>query len=87
MNNVISIKKKMMSRDPETLVNEILNDPARLARLKEKREKAKEQAKREAEEQARRQAENEKFQTFTLKLALGYSFLITVVAVAVALLM
>ena len=87
MNSVISIKQAMKSRDPETLVNEILNDPARLARLKEKREQATEKAKREAEEQERRKAENEKFQSFTLKLAIGYSFLITVIAVAVALLL
>ena len=87
MRKIISIKQMRMNNDPEIFINTVLNDPARQARLKEARQKAREKAKREAEEQERRKAENEKFQTFTLKLALGYSFLITVLAVAVALLM
>ena len=87
MGQIISIKQMRMNNDPDIFINTVLNDPARQARLKEERQKAREKAKREAEEQARRQAENEKFQTFTLKLAIGYSFLITVIAVAVALLL
>ena len=85
MAEIISIRKMRENQNPETLMNLVLNDPARLRRLDEKREKRLEQARREAERREEERKAQEEFQSFTLKLAVGFSFLVTVAATYVAL--
>lgn len=86
MADIISIRKLRKANDPDVFINCVLNDPARLARVKAKQAEAREQAKRKEEEEKIRAEANEAFQSFTLKLALAYSVVVTIAAVLVALL-
>lgn len=84
MAEIISIRKMRKYRDPDVFINQVLNDPARLARVKAKQVEAWEKAKKEAEDQERRLEQAEAFQTFTLKLAVAFCFSVTVIAALVA---
>ena len=85
MAEIYSIKRMRQSRDPDVFINEVLNDPARIERLREKREKRLEDERKELERQEREKAQQEEFNSFVLKLAVGFSFLMTIVATYVAL--
>lgn len=85
MAEIISIRKLRQNNDPDVFINQVLNDPARLARVKAKQIEAKKQAQREAEEKERKAKQAEEFQTFTLKLSVGFCFCVTVFAALVAL--
>ena len=84
MNNVISIRKMREYKDPETMMNLVLNDPARLKRLDEKRKERLEQAKREAEKQEQEKMKREAFNAFVLRFAVGFSFAVAAAATYVA---
>lgn len=84
MGQIISIRKMRQNNDPDVFINQVLNDPARLARVKAKQIEAREKAKREAEEKERKLKQAEEFQTFTLKLSVGFCFFVTVIAALVA---
>lgn len=85
MAEFISIRKMREYRDPETMMNLVLNDPARLKRLDEKRKERLEQAKREAEKQEQEKKAQEEFHAFVLKFAVGFSFFVAAAATYVAL--
>lgn len=85
MAQIISIKKMRQNNDPDVFINQVLNDPARLARVKARQVEAREKAKREAEEAERKAKAHEEFQTFTLKLSVAFAACMTVLATIVAL--
>lgn len=85
MDNIISIKKMREYKDPETMMNLVLNDPARLKRLDEKRKERLEQARKEAERKAEEAKQKEEFNSFVLKFAIGFSFFVAAAATYVAL--
>lgn len=85
MNNVISIKRMREIRDPDVFINEVLNDPARLERLRQNREKMAEQARKEAERKAEEAKRKEAFNSFVLRFAIGFSFVVAAAATYVAL--
>ena len=80
MAQIISIRKMRQNKDPDVFINCVLNDPARLARVREKQIQAKEKARREAEEAERRERDREAFNSFVLKLSIGFSVLVTFMA-------
>ena len=85
MAQIISIRKLRENNDPDVFINQVLNDPARLARVREHQVKARAKAKREAEEAERKAKAQEEFQTFTLKLSVAFAGCMTVFATVVAL--
>lgn len=85
MTEIVSIKDIRRARDPETLMNEVLNDPARLKRLDEKRKERLEQARKEAERQEQERKAREEFHSFVLKLSVGFAFVMAALATYVAL--
>lgn len=85
MAELISIRKMREYKDPETMMNLVLNDPARLKRLDEKRKERLEQAKREAEKQEQEKKAQKEFNSFVLKFAIGFSFFVAAAATYVAL--
>ena len=85
MNNVISIKRMREIRDPDVFINEVLNDPARLERLRQNREKMAEQARKKAERKAEEAKRKEAFNSFVLRFAIGFSFAVAAAATYVAL--
>jgi uncharacterized membrane protein len=85
MDNIISIKKMREYKDPETMMNLVLNDPARLKRLDEKRKERIEQARKEAERKAEEAKKKDEFNAFVLKFAIGFSFFVAAAAAYVAL--
>ena len=80
-----NIKRMREIRDPDVFINEVLNDPARIERLREKREKRLEEERLERERLEREAKAHEEFTSFALKLAVGFSLLMTIVATYVAL--
>lgn len=85
MDNIVSIRKMREYKDPETMMNLVLNDPARLKRLDEKRKERLEQARREAERKAEEARKKEAFNSFVLRFAVGLSFVVAAAATYVAL--
>lgn len=85
MEQIISIKKMRENNDPDVFINQVLNDPARLERVRQKQIEARTRAKREAEEAERKAKAHEEFQTFTLKLSVSFAACMTVLATIVAL--
>lgn len=85
MDNIISIKRMRQNRDPDIFINEVLNDPARLERLRQNREQMAEQARKEAERKAEEAKRKEEFNTFVLRFAVGFSFVVAAAATYVAL--
>ena len=85
MAEIISIKKLRENSNPDIFIETVLNSPSRLQRLDELRKKRLEEARKEAERQEREKAQQEEFNSFVLKLAVGFSFLMTIVATYVAL--
>lgn len=85
MDNIISIKKMREYKDPETMMNLVLNDPARLKRLDEKRKERLEQARKEAERKTEEAKKKDEFNAFVLKFAVGFSFFVATAATYVAL--
>lgn len=85
MDNIISIKKMRQNRDPDVFINEVLNDPARLARLRQNRERMAEEARKEAERKAEEAKQKEEFNSFVLRFAVGFSFFVAAAATYVAL--
>lgn len=85
MAEIVSIKRMRENRDPDVFINEVLNDPARIERLREKREKRLEEERLERERLEREARQKEEFTSFCLKLALGFSFVVTIMATYVAL--
>lgn len=83
MAEIISIRKMRRNNDPDVFINEVLNDPARLARVKARQVEAREKAMREAEEAERKAKANEAFQTFALKLSITFSVCVTTIAALV----
>lgn len=85
MNNVISIKRMREIRDPDVFINEVLNDPARLERLRQNRERMAEQARKEAERKAEEAKRKEEFNFFLAKASIALAFIATVGGTLVAL--
>ena len=85
MDNIISIRKMREYKDPETMMNLVLNDPARLKRLDEKRKERLEQAKKEAERKAEEARQKEEFNFFLAKASIALAFIATVGGTLVAL--
>ena len=85
MAEIISIKKLRENSNPDIFIETVLNSPSRLQRLEELRKKRLEEAKREAERLEREKAQQEEFNGFCLKLAVGFAFLMTIFATYVAL--
>lgn len=85
MDNIISIKRMREIRDPDVFINEVLNDPARLERLRQNRERMAEQARKEAERKAEEAKQKEAFNSFVLRFAVGFSFAVAAAATYVAL--
>ena len=85
MAQIISIKKMRENNDPDVFINQVLNDPARLERVRQKQIEARTRAKREVEEAERKAKAHEEFQTFTLKLSVAFAACMTVLATIVAL--
>lgn len=85
MDNIISIKRMRQNRDPDVFINEVLNDPARLARLRQNRERMAEQARKEAERKAQEAKQKEEFHFFLAKASIALAFIATVGGTLVAL--
>lgn len=85
MDNIISIKRMRQNRDPDVFINEVLNDPARLERLRQNRERIAEQAKKEAERKAEEAKQKEEFNFFLAKASIALAFIATVGGTLVAL--
>ena len=85
MAEIVSIKRMRQNRDPDVFINEVLNDPARLARLRQNRERMAEQARKEAERKAEEAKQKEEFNSFVLKFTVGFSFFVAAAATYVAL--
>lgn len=85
MDNIISIKRMREIRDPDVFINEVLNDPARLKRLDEKRKERLEQARKEAERKAEEAKQKEEFNFFLAKASIALAFIATVGGTLVAL--
>lgn len=80
MENIISIRQMRELRDPETMMNLVLNDPARLKRLDEKRRQRAEEARKEAERLEQEAKQKEEFHSFLVKFSVGLCFVVTVAA-------
>lgn len=85
MDNIISIKRMRQARDPDVFINEVLNDPARLERLRQNRERMAEQARKEAERKAEEAKRKEEFNFFLAKTSIALAFIATVGGTLVAL--
>lgn len=85
MAEFISIRKMREIRDPELFVRCVVNDPARLSRLDDKRKERLEQARKEAERKAEEAKKKDEFNAFVLKFAIGFSFFVAAAAAYVAL--
>lgn len=85
MAEFISIRKMREIRDPELFVRCVVNDPARLSRLDDKRKERLEQVRKEAERKAEEAKKKDEFNAFVLKFAIGFSFFVAAAAAYVAL--
>lgn len=85
MAEIVSIKRMRQNRDPDVFINEVLNDPARLARLRQNRERMAEQARKEAERKAEEAKRKEEFNFFLAKASIALAFIATVGGTLVAL--
>lgn len=85
MDNIISIKRMREIRDPDVFINEVLNDPARLERLRQNRERMAEQARKEAERKVQEAKQKEEFNFFLAKASIALAFIATVGGTLVAL--
>ena len=85
MAEIVSIKRMRQNRDPDVFINEVLNDPARLERLRQNREQMAEETRKEAERKAEEAKRKEEFNSFVLKFAVGFSFFVAAAATYVAL--
>lgn len=85
MAEFISIRKMREIRDPELFVRCVINDPARLSRLEDKRTERLEQARKEAERRAEEAKRKEEFNFFLAKTGIVLAFIATVGGTLVAL--
>lgn len=85
MAEIISIRKMRQNSDPDVFINQVLNDPARLARVRAKQLEMREKARQEQEQQEKEAKEKEEFYSFLFKFSVGIAFFATVVATLVAL--
>ena len=85
MAEIISIKRMKEIRDPDIFIDTVLNDPARLARLRAKREEYLEQIQKEAEQEEEERRECKEFADSALKLAAGFSLFVATLATYVVL--
>lgn len=85
MAEFISIRKMREIRDPELFVRCVVNDPARLSRLDDKRKERLEQARKEAERKAEEAKQKEEFNFFLAKASVALAFIATVGGTLVAL--
>lgn len=85
MAEIISIRQMKKNRDPDVFINEVLNSPARLARLRAKREEYLEQIQKEAEREEEERRECKEFADSALKLAAGFSLFVATLATYIVL--
>lgn len=85
MAEIVSIKKLRENSNPDIFIETVLNSPARLERLRQNREWMAEQARKEAERKAEEARKKEAFNSFVLRFAVGFSFVVAAAATYVAL--
>ena len=85
MRNVISFPGARAKKDMDWFVNNVLNDPARLERIKAKREEELEKARKEAEAKEIEKYRRQRMDEFVIKVAMALCFCVTIVSVLAAL--
>lgn len=85
MAQIINIRKMRMNKNPDIFIETVLNDPARLARIREKQEKAREEARLKAEREQMEIEEREKACRTALAFSVGFSGVSAIGAALVAL--
>ena len=84
--SIAQARKNVEYRSPEYFVNQVLNDPARLARVKAKREAEIRKAKEKEAQKAKAAAEEKRLNAWAVKVSFGMMLFITLASTLVALL-
>ena len=84
MTKIINFSDRKASRNQDLYV-EMLNDPARMARVKAKREAEMEKARKEAEAKEIEKYRRQRMDEFILKVAMALCFCVTIISVLAAL--
>ena len=85
MKNVISFPGARSKKDMDWFINNVLNDPARLERVKAKRQAELEKARKEEEAKEIEKYRKQKMDEFVLKVAMAMCFCVTLISVLAAL--
>ena len=85
MRNVISFPGAKSKKDMDWFVNNVLNDPARLERIKAKRDAELKKAQERIELERREKERAEKMDEFVIKVAMALCFCVTIISVLAAL--
>ena len=84
MTRIINFSDRKASRNQDLYV-EMLNDPARIARVKAKREAEMEKARKEAEAKEIEKYRRQRMDEFVIKVAMALCFCVTLISVLAAL--
>lgn len=84
MTRIINFADRKASRNQDLYV-EMLNDPARIARVKAKREAELEKARQEAEAKEIEKYRRQRMDEFVIKVAMALCFCVTIISVLAAL--
>ena len=84
MTRIINFSDRKASRNQDLYV-EMLNDPARTARVKAKREAEMEKARKEAEAKEIEKYRRQRMDEFVIKVAMALCFCVTIISVLAAL--
>lgn len=85
MKKVISFPGAKSRKDTEWFINNVLNDPARLERIKAKREAEMEKARKEEETKKIEKYRQRRIDEFVVKVAMAMCFCVTIISVLTAL--
>lgn len=87
MAEIISIRRMRRNNDPDVFINTVLNDPARIARIKEEQYQAKKKAEADKRIKEQKAKNKEAMKNFALSLAVGVSFFATFISLCVVFLL
>lgn len=83
--SIAQAKRNVAYRSPDYYLNTVLNDPARLARVKARREEEVRKAKETAEREVQAAAEEKRMNEWAVKVSFGMMLFITFAATLIAL--
>ena len=84
--SIAAAKRNVEYRSPEYFVNQVLNDPARLERVKAKREAEIRKSQEKAKQEAQKAADEKRMNEWAMKVSFGIMLFITFASTLVALL-